>query len=67
MMNDQLTIRRASLADAQVIAEFNIAMASETEDKQLENFISESKRILKKHGILAIAIPVVAKKNYTNC
>ncbi len=39
-----------------------LALESLQHVKQLENFISESKRILKKHGILAIAIPVVAKK-----
>ena len=39
-----------------------LALESLQHVKHLENFISESKRILKKHGILAIAIPVVTKK-----
>ena len=39
-----------------------LALESLQHVKHLENFISESKRILKKRGILAIAIPVVTKK-----
>jgi ubiquinone/menaquinone biosynthesis C-methylase UbiE len=39
-----------------------LALESLQHVKHLENFISESKRILKKHGILAIAIPIVTKK-----
>lgn len=39
-----------------------IALESLQHVKHLENFFSESKRILKKHGILSIAIPVVTKK-----
>ena len=39
-----------------------LALESLQHVKHLENFISESKRILKKHGILAIAIPVITKK-----
>ena len=39
-----------------------LALESLQHVKHLENFISESKRILKKHGILTIAIPVVTKK-----
>ena len=39
-----------------------LALESLQHVKNLKNFISESKRILKKDGILTIAIPVVTKK-----
>lgn len=39
-----------------------LALESLQHVKYLENFFAESHRILKKHGILAIAIPVVTKK-----
>jgi len=39
-----------------------LALESVHHVKHLKNFIVESKRILKKHGILAIAIPVVTRK-----
>ncbi len=39
-----------------------LALESLQHVKQLKKFISESKRILKKDGILTIAIPVVTKK-----
>lgn len=35
-MNHTIDIRRATLADAEVIAEFNAALAAETEDKTLD-------------------------------
>ncbi|HSB49706.1 MAG TPA: methyltransferase domain-containing protein [Nitrosopumilaceae archaeon] len=39
-----------------------LALESVHHVKHLQNFFSESKRILKKQGILAIAIPVVTRK-----
>lgn len=39
-----------------------LALESAHHIKRLDNFISESKRILKKEGVLALAIPVVNKK-----
>ena len=43
-----------------------LALESAQHFKPLKNFISESYRILKKNGILAIAIPVMAENHYAS-
>ncbi|MEK0381721.1 MAG: class I SAM-dependent methyltransferase [Nitrosopumilus sp.] len=43
-----------------------LALESAQHFKPLKNFISESYRILKKNGILALAIPVMAENHYAS-
>lgn len=43
-----------------------LALESAQHFKPLKNFISESYRILKKNGILALAIPVIAENHYAS-